>query len=123
MKNFRTLSLVGILSTGILGSNAYGLETNEKGFPVPDKTEAELVGNRALNYNGKTIGFFKQYIGKDGSIFDEYVVNNKTASYSVFNDEDPFKSYRLLDNNCDGVFESKYGLQEFNKEVPDCYFK
>lgn len=125
-KKLSKLGLVGILSLGLLGSSAYGLEVNEKGFPVPDKTEAELVGSRVLNYNGKRIGVFNQYMGKDESIFDEYIVNNKTASYSVFNDEDPSKSYRLLDNNCDGIFESKYGFREFNEEkvpIPDCYLK
>lgn len=120
MKSFRSLSLVGILSLGFLGSSAYGLETNEKGFPVPDKNNAKpdvaSLGNIVL----------KLYSLPNGNRLEEYVVNNKTGLYIMVIGSNKRESYVIEDRNCDNVFETKYSLEEFENSdtpIPECYFK
>ncbi len=124
-KELSKLGLVGVLSLGLLGSSAYGLETNEKGFPVPDKTDAKLMQSSPFTFMGKVVGVVNEWDRPNGTGFNEYVINGKIASYRTYGPRIA-DEFRLLDNNCGGVFESKYGIEEFIEKkvpIPDCYFK
>ena len=127
-KELSKLGLVGVLSLGLLGSSAYGLETSEKGFPVPDKTEVELTDRGITtgkdSSGNEVIGVsLIYYIGNNKFVY-ENIFNGKIESYIVYFRDDPKKNYMIQDKNCDGVFETKY--DEFDKDatiIPDCYFK
>ncbi len=131
-KELSKLGLVGILSLGLLGSSAYGLETNEKGFPVPGKNNTELAGEKSnvfTNEKGDLLIIDRLLYRKaDGSGFTEVLVNGKTAIYRIFptsidNTNDYFD---IEDNNCDGVFETKYNKSDpeaNERDLPLCYYK
>ena len=120
-KQILELGLAGLLS--VLSSNTNALEVNEKGFPVPDKSNTTLVevetGYGEINSVTPRI-----YIKRDGSGFVEFLYNGKLGAYAIFptliyktND-----AYAIEDTNCDGTFETK---EEFNKwglaPISECY--
>ncbi|MBI2672629.1 hypothetical protein HYX19_00040 [Candidatus Woesearchaeota archaeon] len=124
-KELSKLGLVGILSLGLLGTSAYGLETNEKGFPVPDKTEAEFVKGVEFEFDGGNIMRISQYVGSDGIFFNEALINNKAAEYIIFKKDSKEINHAIGDNDCNGIFESKYSAEEVleKRPVPKCYLK
>ncbi|MBI2672627.1 hypothetical protein HYX19_00030 [Candidatus Woesearchaeota archaeon] len=70
-KTLARLGLAGLLA--IIGSSANALETNEKGFPVPDKNNVKPVVSSLGNV------VLKLYSLPKGNRLEEYVVNNKTG--------------------------------------------
>ncbi len=133
MKTLRSLSLAGILGFGLIGSSAYGLEVNEKGFPVPEKAKLEFKGSMGIIPNKpdsnepdvKRKVEYVLYESSEGNGLIEILVGNRLYGWDV-NDNNLVKSHKVRDNNCDGIFESKYSFNEYIKEkiqIPDCYFK
>ena len=120
-KQILGLGLAGLLS--VIGANTNALEINEKGFPVPDKTNARLLGSPYKVDNRVT---FKVYYNEfTGDKFTEFIVRDKIEAYVISPDrKNPSKDYMIQDNNCDGIFETKYTAEEFKNgiPVPSCYF-
>lgn len=116
------LCLVGILA--LSGTSLNALETNEKGFQIPDKTNAALIeGGRGLIDDVNSFEF-KIYKLSNGDGLSENLINNKIWRYSITPKNNYTWRYRLYDLNCDGIFETKQYPKDFEKEIlPDCYFK
>ncbi len=125
MKTLRSLSLVGILGLGLLGSSAYGLETNEKGFPVPDKTKAKIVDREINTYSDGVIEVLYYRSTDDRGAFIEVYGNDNVWLYQVYPDIEKDRFHIIEDRNCDKLFETKYGIDEPKQiiKLPDCYKK
>ncbi len=117
------LGLAGILA--LSSSNLSALETNEKGFPIPNKAEAESVRGMKFEFEGGNMMEINQYLGSDGIFFNEVLINNKAAEYVIFKKENEEIDYVLGDNDCNDVFETKYSAEDVleKRSVPKCYLK
>ncbi len=119
-KKLLSIGLAGLLG---LSTNVSALETNVRGYEVPNKGRYELLGSVAMS-GEITINFYKDTLTVSGKelVFDEVLVNGKPALYV-------FEDYILADENCDGKFETKYNIEEGLKrfgidleDIPKCYF-
>lgn len=134
-KKLMGLGLAGILALSSQNLNA--IETNEKGFPVPDTTNYRLAEVEFLIDLKKDITTIDEmYISNDQKeAFVKKLVNGKPWMYFIApktakdsgNIED---TYVLEDKDCDGKFETKYTYKEAEDldskgavVLPDCYPK
>ncbi|MBI2673134.1 hypothetical protein HYX19_02640 [Candidatus Woesearchaeota archaeon] len=123
------LGLAGILS--IAGQNSSALEVNAKGFDLPNKNEYTPMVQMEMRDDKGNIMEFLYYFRSEKDAFAEIRFNGNLGAYALYQsiedliDMSMDKVYVLQDNNCDGVFETKY---QFNEEVPDklmpkCYLE
>ncbi len=134
-KKLIELGLAGILALSSQNLNAW--ETNEKGFPIPDKTDYRLVDIEFLiDMEKDTVTVDEGYISNDQTkAFLKKLVNDKPWMYFIApkiaknggNIED---TYVLEDKDCDGKFETKYSYKEAEDldskgeiVLPGCYLK
>ncbi|MBI2673036.1 hypothetical protein HYX19_02140 [Candidatus Woesearchaeota archaeon] len=122
----KTLIGLGLASILSLSSNLSALEVNEKGFPVPDKTNAKIVNSEINTYkDGVVEALYYHNTEEDSSAFIEVYGNDDIWLYQIYPDRNDNRFYIIEDRNCDKIFETKYGINEPKQVIrlPDCYKK
>jgi hypothetical protein len=87
------------------------LEQNTKCWPIPDLTDATKYKDTAYNNHGYRIKVKKYVTRSKGRIF-EHRYKDKLFGYSIDNDINIPVSYKMLDNDGDGIFETYLDLDE-----------
>lgn len=85
----------------------------DEGYTPPDVSKAQLVLQESQFVKGKASGpqiDIRTYKDKDGILTRVYSAGDAVFRYDVDTDGKPPYEYRLLDNDGDGVFETKEEL-------------
>ncbi|MBI2673136.1 hypothetical protein HYX19_02650 [Candidatus Woesearchaeota archaeon] len=129
MKKATILGLAGLLS--IVGANSSALETKEDGYEILDVKNAKLFHRELTRESPKVeVNIYLYPTEIDEIPILKILIDNKPFMYAA--KKDTYKHakeavYFLADNNCDGIFETKYTNEEMEnmkeEDIPACYLK
>lgn len=121
------LGLVGVLS--VLGPQVNALEIKTEGFKLPEKYKlAKEIKREHKKLGNSLIGTWVDYKHEDGSGYRKVLMNDLIWWYVIFpkKHDDYSQVYGIADNNCDGIFETKYDNKEeveWVTVIPPCYYE
>lgn len=108
------MRLTTILTIMAAALAAYPSDSNaEAGYPVPDLSRAQLVLQEKQYISDKeppTEIDIKSYKGEDGLLVRTYGAGDVVFRYDLDTDGKAPYEYRVLDNDGDGVFETRETL-------------
>ena len=110
-------------------SKSSSIEKNLSGFDIPEIATSNFLGWDKRDFSKRISGketIIKQFLDEWGFQFETFSINKVVFAINLDLDgKDPF-DVTFLDQNCDGVFETKIEEkpgESVDMGIPECVFK